>query len=79
MSSGAHALGRSLRLSVTSLPEEIIMHILSKLELQEVLSVCMTCRYLKALASSDSIWTHLYHKTFSGGVNMMLKLCEVRF
>lgn len=64
--SAAYVLGRSLRLTITTLPEEVILKILSKLEMKDVLSVCRACHYLNHLASSNAIWKDLYIETFGG-------------
>ncbi|XP_071090143.1 F-box/WD repeat-containing protein 4-like isoform X2 [Haliotis cracherodii] len=43
-------------LTVTDLPDDVIFLILSYLDVPSLGRICQTCNYLRALASSDSIW-----------------------
>ncbi|XP_046348031.1 F-box/WD repeat-containing protein 4-like [Haliotis rufescens] len=43
-------------LTVTDLPDDVIFLILSYLDVPSLGRICQTCTYLRALASSDSIW-----------------------
>ena len=66
MLNAADLLGRSLRVTLMALPDELIWQIFMKLDVQSILSVSMTCRHLNRLASCDTLWTYLYATTFGG-------------
>jgi hypothetical protein len=42
------------------LPEEICLHILGFLELNDLLAVALTDRHLHRLAQDDLLWQHLF-------------------
>jgi len=70
MLSAAQILKRPLRLALTSLPEDLILRIIRKMEVQDVLSMCGTSKYLNGLASSDAVWTELYNRSFGNGTDL---------
>lgn len=64
LSVAAYEIGRSLRLALPSLPEEILFNILQRLDLIDTLSLGMTCHPLLKITSMDSVWERLYRSQF---------------
>eukprot|EP00210_Caulerpa_lentillifera_P009325 g8889.t1 len=60
----AYEIGRSLKLALPSLPDEIMQNILGRLDLTDTLSLGLTCHTLLSVTSRDSVWDRLFRFQF---------------
>ncbi|KAL6053506.1 F-box only protein 3 [Balamuthia mandrillaris] len=52
---------------VDLLPTELLFHVLSFVEAQDLLFCCLVCRSWREVANNNSLWKHLFHSTWSSG------------